>query len=272
MATVRGHLNGVNSAARTGNWFEKLTRIGFASKGVVYVVLGLLAFMAATGNGGETASKQSVIERIARAPFGELMLIVIVVGLLAYAAWRFVAAFKDTDHKGSNSKGLGKRAAYVASGITYMALALTAVQILLGARGASGDKTQSWTSRLLELPMGELLVGMLGILVIAVGIIQIRKGYLEKFRKHLQGGETEWNVRAGKVGYIARGFIFCLIGLFLIVAAVEHDPSAAKGLEGTLDTLARQTYGSVLLALTGVGLAAYGAYMFVEAKYRRVRH
>jgi hypothetical protein len=140
MATVRGHLNSANSAARTGDWFEKLTRIGFASKGVVYVVLGLLAFMAATGNGGETASKQSVIERIARAPFGELMLIVIVVGLLAYAAWRFVAAFKDTDHKGSDAKGLGKRTAYVASGITYMALALTAVQILLGARKASSDK------------------------------------------------------------------------------------------------------------------------------------
>ena len=72
------------------------------------------------------------------------------------------------------------------------------------------------------------------------------------------------------MGYIARGFIFCLIGLFLIFAAKDHDPSQAKGLEGTLDTLARQTYGSVLLAVTGLGLAAYGAYMFVEAKYRRV--
>ena len=84
---------------------------------MVYLVLGVLAFMAATGNGGETASKQSVIERIARAPFGEFMLIVIVVGLFAYAAWRLIAAAKDTDHKGSDAQGFGKRAAYVASGI-----------------------------------------------------------------------------------------------------------------------------------------------------------
>ena len=88
----------------------------------------------------------------------------------------------------------------------------------------------------------------------------------------MSGGETEWNVRAGKVGYIARGFIFCLIGVFLIFAAMDHDPSQAKGLEGTLDALARQAYGPVLLAITGLGLAAYGAYMFVEAKYRRVNY
>jgi len=270
MATVRGQVKDAFKGVRTGDWFEKLTRIGFASKGVVYVVLGLLAFMAATGNGGETASKQSVIERIARAPFGELMLMVIVAGLFAYAAWRFIAAAKDTDQKGSDAKGLGKRAAYVASGIVYMALAFTALQILRGRSGGDGDKTQSWTSRLLELPMGELLVGLLGLSVIAVGVVQMRKGYLEEFRKHLNGGETEWNVRAGKVGYIARGFIFCLIGVFLIFAAVEHDASEARGLEGTLDALARQAYGPVLLAITGLGLAAYGAYMFVEAKYRRV--
>ena len=272
MATIRRHIGDAYTAGRAGGWFEKLTRIGFVSKGVVYVVLGLLAFMAATGNGGETASKQTVVERIARAPFGEFMLVIIIAGLFAYAAWRVIAAAKDTDDKGSDAKGLGKRAAYVASGLTYMALALTALQILRGSSLGSGDKTQIWTTRLLKLPMGELLVGLLGLSVVAVGIVQIRKGYLEKFRKHLSGGETEWNVRAGKVGYIARGFIFCLIGVFLIFAAMDHDPSQAKGLEGTLDALARQAYGPVLLAITGLGLAAYGAYMFVEAKYRRVNY
>jgi hypothetical protein len=271
MATVRGEIAKAYAPVANGGWFEKLTRIGIASKGLVYVILGLLAFMAAAGYKGEVTSKEGVVERIANAPMGAIMLVILVLGLFAYSAWRLIAAFKDTEHKGSDTKGLGKRFGYVASGVVYGGLALTALQTLRGRGSKGGDHTQSWAARLLDLPMGELILGILGVVIIGVGIAQIRTGYLEKFRKHLRGGETEWNIRAGKAGHIARGFVFCLIGVFIIVAAMQNDASEAKGLEGTLDALAQRAYGSLLLALTGLGLAAYGAYMFLEAKYRSVR-
>jgi hypothetical protein len=271
MVSVGGELNHAYRAVKRGNWFEILTRVGIASKGVVYVVLGLLAFMAATGTGGETASKQTVITRIARAPLGEVMLITIAVGLFAYSAWRFIAAFKDSDYEGSDARGITNRAGYVLSGLAYSALAITALQILRGTRSAGGDNSRTWAARLLELPMGELIVAAVGVIAIISGALQMKEGYKEEFRKHLTGGKTEWNIRAGKLGHIARGVIFCLMGVFLLIASVRHDPSEAKGLEGTLDTIARQPYGPLLLALTGLGLAAYGAYMFVEAKHRRIR-
>jgi hypothetical protein len=253
----------------------KFTRIGFASKGVVYLLIGLLALKAAFGQGGETTDKQGVLQRIAGQPFGEIALTIIGLGLLAYALWRILCGVFDLEHEGDKPKGLAKRIGYFASGALYASAGILAFKLLTGNGGGGGNGTATWTARLMNAPGGTILVAIVGAIVIGAGVMQIRKGWKEDFRKHLQTGsmrgeQKQWAVRAGKWGYIARGVVFATIGMIVIRAAMQHDPGQSRGIEGALDTLAAQPFGQWLLALVAAGLMAYGVYCFIEARYRRL--
>lgn len=273
MADVR---HGVNATYRgSSGALQWLTRIGFAAKGSVYFLVGILALMAAFNKGGgETTDQKGVIQKIASQPFGEFALIVIAVGLAAYALWRFAAAAKDTEHEGNGAKGSAKRIGYVASGIMHSALALFAFRIATGDP-QHGDTAQTWSGRLLNAPMGELLLALIGLAVVGGGIYQMYNGHKEKFQKHLRmnemsAEERNWAMRSGRLGYMARGLVFAMMGWFIVLAALRHDPSQAKGLEGALDTLAAQPFGQIVLAAVAAGLALYGVYCMVEARFRRV--
>ena len=76
--------------------------------------------------------------------------------------------------------------------------------------------------------------------------------------------------RAAQVGLIARGVVFGMMGLFLIRAALQHDPSQAGGLAEALQELARQPYAPVVLGAVALGLAAYGAYQLALARWAAV--
>ncbi|HYO80786.1 MAG TPA: DUF1206 domain-containing protein [Bryobacteraceae bacterium] len=252
--------------------FETLTRIGMACKGVVYLLIGVLALMTAFGEGGETTDSKGAVGRIAEQPFGEFALAVIGIGLLAYSLWRIMCAFLDVEHEGSGARGMGKRAFYLFSGIAYATTGLYALKLLTGNGASSGDGTASMTAKLMNAPAGTLLVAILGAAILVGGIMQIREGLHEKFRKHLRSlpAGHDWVIRAGKWGYVARGIVFGIIGVFVLQAALRHDPGRAQGLEGALDALARQPYGQILLALVAAGLVCYGAYSLVESRYRTV--
>ena len=258
-----------------GGTLQKLTRVGFACKGVVYLMIGLLALKAAFQQGGETTGKEGAIGRIAQQPFGEFALAVVGVGLLAYAAWRLLCGAMDLEHEGDRPTGLAKRIGYVVSGALYASAGVFAFKLLTGNGGGQGDGAATWTARLMNAPGGTVLVAIAGLIIAGAGIMQIRKGWKEEFRKHLQtggmrGDHKQWAVRAGKWGYIARGVVFATIGSFVVTAAMRHDPSEARGIEGALDAMASQPYGQWLLAFVAAGLACYGAYCFVEARYRTI--
>jgi hypothetical protein len=255
---------------------EKLARLGFACKGIVYILIGALAFMAALHEGGETTDHHGVIHRVAGQPFGEFALIVIAIGLIGYALWRILCAVTDCEGEGTDLKGLGKRVGYLASGLVYSGVSLYAIRLLTGNGGGSGDQARSWTARVLDLPGGPLLVITFGILVIGSGIYQIHRGLSEGFRRKLRfdnlgAAAQRWAIRAGKWGYTARGVIFVIIGFAFASAGLDTNPSEAKGTEAALDAIARKSYGDLLLALTALGLACYGIFSIIEARYRRVR-
>ena len=271
-----GHMakQGFDSVRRSAA-LEVLTRVGFAAKGIVYLMVGVLALMAAFNEGGETTDKKGVMERIATQPFGEFALIVIGVGLFAYAAWRFLCCFVDVENEGSDGKGVGKRLLYLGSGLIYASAGMYAIRIVMNSSRSGGDGAQAWTARLMDAPAGPWLVAIVGIGVVVGGIMQIRHGWQEKFRKHLRlgqmsGDHKHWAIRAGKWGYIARGVVFAVIGFFIMLAAIRHDPSRVRGSEGALDALAAQPYGQWLLAFVAAGLACYGVYSLIETKYRHV--
>jgi hypothetical protein len=259
-------------AIRHSDSLEKLMRVGFVCKGIVYVLIGILALLVALGEGGETTGSKGAVARIASQPFGEFALAVIGVGLLAYALWRFICAFRDSEHEGSDAKGMSKRAGYVFSGAVYTSTAFYALQLLAGNGGSGGDQTQTWTARLMDAPAGVFLVFAAGVATVVGGLYQIHKGWREKFRQHLRSlpAGRNWVIRAGKWGYIARGIVFAIIGMFIMIAAVQHDPAQARGLEGALDTLAQQPLGTWLLGFVAAGLACYGAYSIIEGRYRKL--
>ena len=253
------------------NAFEKLTRVGFIAKGVVYLFIGVLALMAAFGNGGETTDKKGVLTRISNEPFGEFAVGLMGAGLLAYAAWRILCAVTDSEHEGSGAKGVAKRIGYLASGVIHASAGIFAFRLLINSGGGGGGGTQSWSARLMNAPGGELLLAGIGAAVTVAGLQMIRDGWHEKFRRHMGAmAGQEWVRTAGKLGYVARGTVFAIIGLFVITAAMRHDASRVQGAEGVLDRLAAQPYGQWLLAFVAIGLACYGAFCFVEARYRRV--
>lgn len=256
-------------------WVVRLARFGYAAKGLVYVVVGALATLAAAGSGERPPDTNGALRSIARQQYGEILLGIVAVGLVAYVVWRVVQAVGDVDEKGASAKGLAVRAGFLLSGLAYAGLALTAARIVLHVRETGGDIRRSWTARLMAMPYGRWLVALAGAGVVAFGLFQIYKGYKAKFRKRLKLGEMPeeqhpWALLSGRVGYAARGVVFCVVGVFLVQAARHYDPGEVVGLDGALQALTERSFGPFILGAVAVGLVAYGLYMFVEARYRKI--
>lgn len=257
-------------------WVERLARFGYAAKGVVYGIVGLLAAQAAFGAGGKTTDTQGALQAIVTQPFGKVLLSVVALGLIGYVLWRFVQAIKDPENKGTDAKGLAQRLGYAVNGLIYGSLAFSAVGLVLGSgSGGNSNSTQDWTARLLSQPFGQWLVGTIGAFIIGLGFYQFYKAYSAKFRKELNltelsNTEQTWVTSIGRFGLAARGIVFCVIGFFLIQAARQSDPSEVRGLAEALQVLAQQPYGPWILGIVAVGLIAYGIYMVLQARYRRI--
>jgi hypothetical protein len=267
---AKQHADNITREAKS--WIEPLGRFGYAAKGAVYALIGVLAAQAAFGRGGETTDSQGALQRIVQAPFGKILLGIVAIGLVGYAIWRLVQAFEDTENKGSDAKGYITRAAYAGVGLAYLGLAFSAVRMITGSGGQSGGGQQGLTARLLAQPFGQLLVGLIGAVVIGVGAYQLYKAYSAKFREELKlqemsQTEEQWATRSGRLGFAARGIVFIITGVFVITAALQTDASQARGMSGALDTLSQQQW---LLGLVALGLIAYGLFCFVEARYRRM--
>ena len=257
-------------------WIERLARLGYATKGAVYAIVGLLAIPAAFGGGGRTTDTEGALHTIVQQPFGKFLLSLVAIGLIGYALWRFVEAIKDPENKGNDTKGILQRIGYGISGIIYTSLALSAVKIVLGSgSGNNSNSTQDWTARILAQPFGQWLVGTIGAFIIGMGFYQFYKAFTAKFRQklnlvQLSDQEKKWVVGISRFGLFARGIVFCLIGFFLIQAARQSDAGEAGGLGEALQTLEQQPYGSWILAIVALGLVAYGVYMVLQARYRRI--
>lgn len=260
-----------------GPWITLLARFGYAAKGVVYIIIGVLAAYAAFKGSGETTDSHGALEEIISQPYGKYLLGAVAIGLAGYALWRFVQALKDTEDKGSGVKGIVIRIGYAVIGVVYAGLAFSAVQILLGfgSNGDSDSASQEWTETLLAQPFGQWLVALVGAIFIIFALSHFYKAYTAKFRRKLVTGEMSpkvqtFAIRTGRFGLTARGIVFGIIGAFFILAALHSNPGEARGLGGALTALQQQTYGQILLGVVALGLIAYGFYMLVEARYRRI--
>jgi hypothetical protein len=256
----------------SSDWLETFARVGYIAKGVVYAIVGVLAVQVAVGSGGSTTGSRGAIREIASGPFGQILLGLTALGLACYAVWRLILATMDPKNKGTDAEGATKRVGYAASGLVNLALALYAAQIITGS-GGGGSSKQELTAQLMSQPFGLWIVGFIGATVIGVGLYHFYKAANATFMKHYRASEMDhqtrkWAKRLGQWGISARGVVFTIIGVFLIQAALQADPSETRGLGGALDTLAQQPYGPWLLGLVAAGLVAYAVYCFSYARYR----
>ncbi|NEQ32770.1 MAG: DUF1206 domain-containing protein [Leptolyngbya sp. SIO4C5] len=263
--------------SQQASWIETVSRLGIAVKGIVYGLIGILAAQAAFGAGGKTSDTKGVLTTILNQPFGQLMLVLITIGLFGYAIYRFTEAFLDIENKGTDGEGLVHRLGYFCSGVVYAGLGVSAVRLIMGSGGgSSGDSsTQDWTAKLMSQPFGQWLVAAAGVITLGIAFYHFYEAFSAKFRRQLNWAEmsdTErtWAIRLGRIGHTARGVTFVIIGGFLIRAAITADPSEARGLSGALQTLQQQAYGPWLLGLVAIGLVAYGVYLEAKARYRRI--
>ena len=257
-----------------GPWICRLARVGYASKGLVYVVVGVLAAMTALGSGGRTTDGRGAMSMILQQPFGRAIIAVSIAGLLGYAVWRFIAAWRDTEHRGNSFKGIAVRIGQVGSGVIGIGLAMQAWRVLDGNIGES-EAAREWITRLFAAPAGRWLVGLTGLGVIANALFQFKKASASDINKHLHLYRIDddwhgWISKMSRFGLAARGVVFLVIGWFVVVAALRFSGRPVKGIDGALDTLADQPYGLAVLGVISFGLIAYGCMQLVNARWRRV--
>jgi hypothetical protein len=268
-------LHAKEAAQRARPWMERLARLGYATEGALYALIGLLAAGAAFGTGGRATGQRGTFEVVAGSPFGSVFLGLIAVGFLGYALWRSVQAIADPDREGTDVKALGKRLGYGASALVYAGLAFSAAGLSLGTASGGGGTPDDWTALLLSWPLGQVLVVCVGAAVVGISLRELYQAYKAEFLEYLKLGEMgekvrKWTERWGRLGVAARGIVFGIAGVFLIRAALQYDPQEARGLGGALQTLAQQPLGPWLLGAVALGLMAYGLFMLSVARYRRI--
>jgi hypothetical protein len=257
-------------------WVEKLARFGYAAKGAVYLLVGGLAVAAAFGGGGQATGTSGALTSIADSTFGRVILGLIALGLFGYVVWGFVRAATDPENDGA-----GHRVFYLVTSLIYGALAVEAARLAMGggggagggAGGGGGGGASHWSARLMEQPFGVWLVGLAGVAVGIYGIQQLINAWRVDLDDRLALGSMSrsartWTIRTGRFGLAARGVVLTIIGGFFVTAAMQADPSEARGLGGVLGMMQDTPW---LLGIIALGLLAYGVYNLVRARYRVIR-
>jgi len=275
MASVNRSRNAIKRAA-ANPLLELLERMGYAVRGALYAVMGLLALgIALRVGGGQTTDLSGSLVFLVGNPFGKVVLVVAAIGLAAYSLWGFTRAVYDPLHRGRDASGYAARLGFVTSALSYAAIVILALQLLAGSGGASGDTTQKTIASILIHPGGGPLTIVIGLIAIAVALGQFLEAYKANFAKDLKGAEmsaSERNIAVslGRFGLFARGVVFLVIGWFVVQAGINHDAGKAQGFGGAFIFLLSQPFGRVLLGVVALGFLALGLHSLACARWIRL--
>ncbi len=251
---------------------QLLGRAGMVCYGVVHVLLAVLTAQVVLGDTGERTDQKGAVATIAETSLGPVLLWVLAVGLFAFALWQVAMAVSGYQWVSPERKRWYRRCGSVGRAITGVVIGIAAVNYATGSsQKTSTEQSQTWTAKVLALPLGQVLVGAVALFVIGLGVAVARKGVKKSFEddlymSELPAGSQKWVERLGRVGWIGKGIAYGLIGILVGFAAIEADPSESGGLDKALHTLAAQPYGIFLLALIALGFLGFGVYCFAAAR------
>ena len=256
-------------------YVDWLARAGLVARGIIYVLIGILAIGIAFGNSGHKADQSGAVRVVASTPIGALLLWLLVAGFIGMALWRLSEALYGAPgpdgRKASTRLIAGVKVVlygFIAFGIMKYALGL-------GAPKSSDQQTVDLTSTAMREPGGRIIVGIVGAVLIGAGAFLAWRAFTKKFVEEIRTGEMSPQTRRtvvalGRVGGIARGIVFGAAGLFLLIAAVTARAHQAKGVDATLRAFTKTPAGPWLLVLVALGLVVFGLYSFAEARWRRL--
>jgi hypothetical protein len=252
-------------------WLDRGVRLGLVVYGIVHLIIAFTALQLAFGDRSGQASQQGALSQLSQSPLGDFGLLLVAVGLAAMVVWQLIEAavgYRELD----GATRTFKRVACFAKAVVYAVLAYSATMMVLDSGGGGGKSTDNMTAELMSAPAGQLLVGLAGAGIIAVGGYLAYKGLKEKFVKHLDvqatsGDRREPIVLLGKVGYVGKGAALAAIGGLFVVAAVQHQAKESGGLDVALQELLRQPFGTPLVVVVALALACFGLYCFAWARH-----
>jgi hypothetical protein len=277
MGGMSGRAAGAADRAGNSDALEHLARIGLIAYGVVHLLIAWLAVQLAWGVGGGAAQADQggALTTLAQQPFGEVLLWVVAAGMVALAVWQAAEALRWRGNL-SGSGDARKKAAVkvvksVAKAVVYAVLAVLAIRYATGG-GQSGGQEQQAAAGIFGWPAGRWLVALIGLVVVGIGVYLVHKGISKRFLQEIDLSDAPAQAnrlvtRLGQAGYPAKGVSFGLVGALLVWAAITFDPARASGLDGALRSILAVPLGQVLLTLVAVGIAAFGAFCFVRARY-----
>jgi hypothetical protein len=256
---------------------ENLARVGLIAYGVVHLLVAWLALQLAWGGGsGESADQSGAMSTVAESPVGKPLLWVIAIGLIALAVWQAAEVLRWrqgwTASGKTRTKALRKSGKAIVKAVIYISLAVLAIRFATGGGQSSSQQQQQTTAGVFDWPAGQFLVGAAGLILIGSGAYHVYKGVTKRFLKEIDTSEaspkaTRLVTRLGQVGFPGKGIALAGVGALLVWAAVTFDPSKAQGLDGALRSILDLPFGQILLTLVALGIAAFGAYLFVRARY-----
>jgi hypothetical protein len=249
-----------------------LARAGLTARGIIYILVGWVAVLVALGHSSREADQQGALQLLAGKPYGLVSLWLLGIGFAAYALWRLSeAAFGVTGER----PGAGPRLKSLARAIIYAGLSYLTFTVIAGTDRSQSGRQQDITATAMQHTTGRVLVGAVGLVIVACGIVLVVEGARKKFMKYLQTARMSARLRRvvgllGMTGTIARGLVFALVGVLVIDAAVTHKASESGGIDKALLTLRDQPFGEFLMMLAALGLLVFGVYGLCEARWRKV--
>jgi hypothetical protein len=257
---------------------EQLARMGFMVKGILYIVIGALAFQVAAGLGGRMTGTRGALVTVLAQPFGRTLLLIAAVGLLGYAAWRVLQGILDPDRLGGGWRALALRVSYVVRGGLHAALGLQAVRLYRGLSASSGTSGAEIAAEAFRWPFGDWFVILAGLVLLGFAIQQFHAAVTSRFEpnldvSHLRRDAGDWAVSVSRFGMAARSVVFGMLGWFVVDAGWSRDSAEVATTASLMRLIVAQPggLGRWLLGITAAGLIAYGFYQLVYARYLRMR-
>jgi hypothetical protein len=256
---------------------EHLARLGYGSKAVIYGIVGVFAILSIAKRGGTITDTSGALRVVLTQPFGRALLLVLAVGLCGYAVWRVLDAVADPDRDGTTPAGAATRIGNLCRGIVYGGLGLEAFRLLLrGRAGSNGDEAELWAARILEYPLGEVVVAAIGATVAIYGTREVILGIRGTPDTKVDWSAIPSGIRTAvqnlsRFGVATRGGLLATLGVFLVRAALTSNPDQAAGSRESMVLLGGLFDGRWFLALIAAGVIAYAVDQAVHARCRRIR-